>query len=114
MHLAHAVVYLSLAPRSNAVYQAILSAKADARERLAEPVPLQIRNAETGLMKELQYGKGYQYAHDADERLTNMECLPESLAGRRYYLPGEQGSEARVKQRLDAILAWRQAHKSEK
>ena len=114
VHLAHAVVYLSLAPRSNAVYQAILSAKADARERLAEPVPLQIRNAETGLMKELQYGKGYQYAHDADERLTNMECLPESLAGRRYYLPGEQGSEARVKQRLDAILAWRQAHKSEK
>lgn len=114
VHLAHAVVYLSLAPRSNAVYQAILSAKADARERLAEPVPLQIRNAETDLMKELQYGKGYQYAHDADERLTNMECLPESLAGRRYYLPGEQGSEARVKQRLDAILAWRQAHKSEK
>ena len=114
VHLAHTVVYLSLAPRSNAVYQAILSAKADARERLAEPVPLQIRNAETDLMKELQYGRGYQYAHDADERLTNMECLPESLAGRRYYLPGEQGSEARVKQRLDAILAWRQAHKSEK
>lgn len=114
VHLAHAVVYLSLAPRSNAVYQAILAAKADARERLAEPVPLQIRNAETDLMKELQYGKGYQYAHEADERLTNMECLPESLAGRRYYLPGEQGSEARVKQRLDAILAWRQAHRSEK
>lgn len=113
VHLAHTVVYLSLAPRSNTVYQAILAAKADARERLAEPVPLQIRNAETDLMKALDYGKGYQYAHDADERLTNMECLPESLAGRRYYLPGGQGSEARAKQRLDAILAWRQAHRNE-
>ncbi len=112
VHLTHAVVYLSLAPRSNAVYQAILSAKKDARERMAEPVPLQIRNAPTRLMQELSYGKDYQYAHDAEELLTDMECLPDSLAGRRYYLPGEQGSEARAKQRLEAVLAWRKAQKN--
>ncbi len=112
VHLTHAVVYLSLAPRSNAVYQAILSAKKDARERMAEPVPLQIRNAPTRLMQELSYGKDYQYAHDTEELLTDMECLPDSLAGRRYYLPGEQGSEARAKQRLEAVLAWRKAQKN--
>lgn len=111
VHLAHAVVYLSLAPRSNALYQAILAAKADARERLAEPVPLQLRNAETNLMKELSYGKGYQYAHDTEAKLTDMECLPEGLRGRRYYLPGEQGSEARAKQRLEAVLRWRDEHR---
>ncbi len=111
VHLTHAVVYLSLAPRSNALYQAILAAKKDAAERMAEPVPLQIRNAETALMKELEYGKGYLYAHDTEERLTAMDCLPESLLGRRYYLPGEQGSEARAKQRLEAIRAWKAEQK---
>ena len=111
VHLTHAVVYLSLAPRSNALYQAILAAKKDAAERMAEPVPLQIRNAETALMKELEYGKGYLYAHDTEERLTAMDCLPESLLGRRSYLPGEQGSEARAKQRLEAIRAWKAEQK---
>jgi len=111
VHLTHAVVYLSLAPRSNALYQAILAAKKDAAERMAEPVPLQIRNAETALMKELEYGKGYLYAHDTEERLTAMDCLPESLLGRRYYLPGEQGSEARARQRLEAIRAWKAEQK---
>ncbi len=114
VHLTHAVVYLSLAPRSNALYQAILAAKADARERLAEPVPLQLRNAPTQLMQELSYGKGYQYAHDTEALLTDMECLPDTLSGQRYYLPGEQGSEARAKQRLDAVLAWRKKQKANK
>jgi len=111
VHLAHAVVYLSLAPRSNAVYQAILQARKDARGQLAEPVPMQLRNAVTGLMKELDYGKGYVYAHDTAALVGDMDCLPESLQGKRYYLPGEQGSEARAKQRLDAVLAWKQAQR---
>ncbi len=78
-------------------------------EKLAEPVPLVIRNAPTRLMKELHYGKGYQYAHDAEEKLTNMQCLPDSLLGRTYYRPTEQGSEARVAQRLEQIQAWKRA-----
>lgn len=111
VHLTHAVVYLSLAPRSNALYQAIRAARADARERLAEPVPLQIRNAVTSLMENLDYGKGYIYAHDTEELVADMDCLPESLQGTRYYLPGEQGSELRARQRLDAILEWKKARK---
>lgn len=77
---------------------------------LDEPVPLQIRNAPTKLMKELDYGKGYQYAHNTEEKLTNMHCLPDSLAGRTYYVPTEQGLEARCKQRLEAIKAWKKKH----
>lgn len=107
VHLTHAVVYLSLAPRSNALYQAIKAAKKDARERLAEPVPLQIRNAVTSLMQDLDYGKGYVYAHDTEDLIGDMDCLPESLQGTRYYLPGEQGAELRAKQRLEAVLEWR-------
>ena len=94
VHLTEAVIYLSLAPKSNAMETAYLSAAADARNMLAEPVPLVIRNAPTKLMKELDYGRGYQYAHDADERITNMQCLPDSLVGRSYYHPTEQGLEA--------------------
>jgi len=96
VHLTHAVTYLSLAPKSNALDAAYHAAKKDALEMLAEPVPLQIRNAPTRLMKELHYGEGYEYAHDTEEKLTAMRCLPDSLEGRRYYVPTTQGKEARV------------------
>ena len=107
VHLTHAVVYLSMAPKSNALYVACEQAKHDIRQKPAEPVPLHIRNAPTKLMQEADYGKGYQYAHDTQEKLTRMVCLPDSLKDARYYLPGEQGREAAVKDRLDAILAWK-------
>jgi putative ATPase len=103
VHLTHAVTYLSLAPKSNAIYKAYERAKRDALEMLDEPVPLVIRNAPTRLMKELHYGEGYRYAHDTKEKLTTIQCLPDSLEGRRYYEPTEQGSEARVKERLRQI-----------
>ena len=109
VHLAHAVVYLSMAPKSNALYTACEDAKRDVRELPAEPVPLQICNAPTGLMKELDYGKGYVYAHDTQEKLSRMKCLPESLNGRRYYLPSEEGQEKRVKERLEQILRWKES-----
>lgn len=118
VHLTQAVVYMSLAPKSNALYVAYESAQKDAANQLAEPVPLQIRNAPTALMKQLDYGKGYQYAHDTKEKLTAMECLPDSLRGKEYYRPTEEGLEARFKQRLEEIKAWkagarRQAGKEE-
>lgn len=111
VHLTHAVTYLSLAPKSNALYMAYEAAKQDAQKMLSEPVPLQIRNAPTKLMEELEYGKGYQYAHDSADKLTNMECLPESLRDRKYYHPTNQGSEAKVTERLKAIEQWRNQHK---
>ena len=107
VNLTHAVVYLSMAPKSNALYVAYESAKRDAQKMLSEPVPLVIRNAPTKLMKELHYGEGYEYAHDTAEKLTAMQCLPDSLAGKKYYRPTEQGSEARVKERLRQIEAWK-------
>lgn len=107
VNLTHAVVYLSMAPKSNALYVAYESAKKDARKMLSEPVPLVIRNAPTKLMKELHYGEGYEYAHDTAEKLTAIQCLPDSLAGKKYYRPTEQGSEARVKERLRQIEAWK-------
>lgn len=110
VHLTHAVIYLSLAPRSNAVYTAYESAKKDAVSMLDEPVPLIIRNAPTRLMKDLHYGKGYVYAHDTKDRMADFECLPETLRGKRYYLPTDQGSELRAKQRLESILEWRKSH----
>ncbi len=110
VHLTQAVVYMSLAPKSNALYLAYGQARKDALEQLADPVPLVIRNAPTRLMKELEYGKGYQYAHDAEDRLTNMRCLPDSLLGKEYYRPTEQGLEARFKERLDRIKAWKRDH----
>ena len=113
VHLTHAVVYLSLAPRSNALYAAYEHAKADAIAMLNEPVPLQLRNAPTRLMRELDYGKGYVYAHDTADKIADMECLPESLRGKRYYVPTEQGSEVRAKMRLDAVLQWKKEHKKE-
>ena len=111
VNLAHAVVYLSVAPKSNALYTAYAMAQKDAMEMLAEPVPLQIRNAPTRLMKDLHYGEGYQYAHDSADKLTDMECLPESLQGRKYYRPTAQGSESRVRERLAQIQAWRDARR---
>ena len=112
VHLTQAVVYLSLAPKSNALYKAYEHAKTDAVRQLAEPVPLVIRNAPTRLMKELEYGKGYQYAHDAADKLTTIQCLPDSLLGRRYYEPTEEGLEARYKARLEQIRTWKQEHET--
>ena len=111
VHLTQAVVYMSLAPKSNALYVAYESAKKDALTMLAEPVPLVIRNAPTKLMKELNYGKGYQYAHDTADKLTDMQCLPDSLLGREYYRPTEEGTEAKFKSRLDDIKAWKRDRK---
>ena len=111
VHLTQAVVYMSLAPKSNALYRAYERAKADALEHLAEPVPLVIRNAPTRLMRELDYGKGYQYAHDTADKLTNMQCLPDTLAGREYYVPTEQGVEAKYKARLEKIKDWKARHR---
>jgi len=99
--LAQAAVYLATAPKSNAVYAAYGRAAQDALHDVADPVPLHLRNAPTRLMKELEYGKGYRYAHDDRDALTDMECLPASLRGRRYYEPTERGFEKEIKRRLD-------------
>ena len=112
VHLTEAVIYMSLAPKSNACDVAYRLASSDAKNTLAEPVPLVIRNAPTKLMKDLNYGKGYQYAHDTKDKLTNMECLPPSLKGREYYKPGSQGNEAKFKQRLEKIKEWKKAHRN--
>lgn len=112
VHLTHAVTYLSLAPKSNALYMAYEKAKKDALTQLEEPVPLHLRNAVTKLMKDLDYGKGYQYAHDHEDKLTMMTCLPESLTGTKYYHPTRQGSEAKVADRLEAIEKWKQSHRN--
>ena len=114
VHLTQAVVYMSMAPKSNALYTAYETAKRDALTQLAEPVPLVICNAPTSLMKSLEYGKGYQYAHDSEEKLTNMQCLPDSLEGREYYIPTEQGKEARYKARLEQIKDWKIRRKQKK
>ena len=100
----------ALTPEPGRVYN-VLTAKKDAQEQIAEPVPLQIRNAETSLMKNLGYGKGYVYAHDTQEKLSAMTCLPDSLQGKRYYQPTEQGNEGRYKQRLEEIIRWKEEHR---
>ena len=107
VHLTHLVTYLSLAPKSNSCYVACEEAKKDIREKPDEPVPLQIRNAVTKLMKDLDYGKGYEYAHNAEEKLTRMKCLPDGLVGREYYRPTESGAEGAAKKRLEEIKAWK-------
>ncbi len=112
VHLTQAAVYLSLAPKSNALYLAYESAKKDALTQLADPVPLVIRNAPTRLMKELEYGKGYQYAHDTEEKLTDMQCLPDSLQGKEYYRPTDQGLESKFKARLAQIKDWKYKRRS--
>ncbi len=110
VHLTEAVVYLSLAPKSNSLYRAYEEAKRDAVQHLAEPVPLTIRNGVTKLMREEGYGEGYQYAHDTRDKLTDMQCLPDSLVGREYYRPTEQGVEGRFKTRLAQIKEWKRKH----
>lgn len=114
VHLSQVVIYLSLMPKSNAVYKAYLEAKEDATKRLAEPVPLVIRNGVTKLMRQEGYGKGYQYAHDTEEKLTAMPCLPDDLLDRHYYQPTQEGLEGRLKERLEKIQAWKKAHGEKK
>ena len=110
--LAELVVYLAAAPKSNAVYLAYAEAAKDALESRAEPVPLWIRNAPTGLMKDLGYGQGYRYAHDEAEGVAAMDCLPEGLAGRRYYKPTDRGEESDAGARLEAARLVRERKKS--
>ncbi len=105
--LAEATVYLSLAPKSNALYTGFGNVQSDVQKTVAEPVPLHLRNAATGLMSHLGYGKGYQYAHSAPDRLTEMQCLPDNLKDRRYYEPTEEGFEKRLKEKLRAIEEWK-------
>jgi putative ATPase len=111
VHLSEAVVYCSLTPKSNALYKAYEKAKKDALKTVAEPVPLTIRNAPTKLMKELHYGEGYQYAHDYEEKMTAMQCLPDSLKDRVYYEPTKQGFESQYGERLKRIKEWKKAHR---
>lgn len=105
--LTQAAVYLSLAPKSNALYLAYERAKQDALTQLTKPVPLALRNGVTKLMKDLNYGKGYQYAHDAPDKLTTLQCLPDTLVNRVYYQPTDQGQEAKWKARLEQIKDWK-------
>jgi len=110
--LAQAVVYLALAPKSNAVYTAYGAALSDIESMPAEPVPLHLRNAPTRLMKELDYGKGYQYAHDVEGKVAAMDCLPPSLAGKRYYVPTNEGRERLLGQRMGEIARLRESRDS--
>ena len=112
VHLAEAVIYMSIAPKSNACDVAYMLACRDALNTIAEPVPLQIRNAPTKLMQNLNYGKGYKYAHDYEDKLTTMECMPPSLIGKTYYQPTTQGNEIKFKQRLEQIKEWKKNHKN--
>jgi len=105
--LAQAVVYLALAPKSNALYTAYGAVRSDIETMPAQPVPLHLRNAPTKLMKSLDYGKGYQYAHDVEGKVADMECLPENLRDRRYYVPTGEGRERLLAQRMDEIAKLR-------
>ena len=110
LNLTQAVVYMAMAPKSNSIYRAYEEAKEDAGTMMAEPVPLQIRNAPTRLMADLHYGEGYVYAHETKDKITAMDCLPASLKGREYYRPGTIGAEAPVRERLEEIRKWRREH----
>ena len=112
VHLTEAFIYMSIAPKSNACDVAYMNACRDALNTIAEPVPLQIRNAPTKLMQNLNYGKGYKYAHDYEDKLTTMDCLPPSLIGKTYYQPTTQGNEIKFKQRLEQIKEWKKNHKN--
>ncbi|HXN49345.1 MAG TPA: replication-associated recombination protein A [Bryobacteraceae bacterium] len=109
--LAQAAIYLAVAPKSDAAYQALNGVLADVRETVAEPVPMQLRNAVTRSMKEWGYSQGYQHAHKFEDALPDMECLPPSLAGRRYYLPTGRGIEKRIAERLEEIRKARGAQR---
>lgn len=110
VNLAHTVIYLSMAPKSNSAYMGYEHCKEDALHTLAEPVPLVIRNAPTSLMKELHYGEGYQYAHETEDHIAAMQCMPDSLKDRRYYRPTEEGQEKEAKKKLEEVTEWRKAH----
>lgn len=110
VHLTELVIYLSLAPKSNAIYTATQNVAKDVKETLNQPVPLQIRNGVTKLMKEAGYGKNYQYAHDTKDKITSMQTMPDNLVGHHYYFPTEQGHEIRFKQRLEQIQKWHEKH----
>lgn len=110
LNLTQAVVYMAMAPKSNSIYRAYEEAKEDAGTMMAEPVPLQIRNAPTRLMADLHYGEGYVYAHETKDKIAAMDCLPASLKGREYYRPGTCGAEAPVRERLEEIRKWRREH----
>ena len=114
VHLTHAVTYCALAPKSNALEVAYNEAKVDALKTINEPVPLHIRNAPTKLMDELGYGQGYEYSHDYKYHMTDMTCLPDKLLGRKYYRPSDQGSEVKVKHRLEQIKEIKELVKKEK
>ncbi|MGZ4822207.1 MAG: replication-associated recombination protein A [Terriglobales bacterium] len=107
--LAEAAVYLAIAPKSNALYTAYGSVQEDVEKTAAEPVPLHLRNAPTGLMKELGYGAGYQYAHDTAEKVADMQCLPDNLRNRSYYHPTAEGVEKRIRERIEEIRRRRKA-----
>ncbi len=106
--LAQAVVYLSVAPKSNALYTAYGAVQQDVEQTAAEPVPLHLRNAPTSLMKGLGYGKDYQYAHDTEAKVADMQCLPDSLRDRMYYRPTNEGVEKRIRERLEEIKRLKQ------
>jgi putative ATPase len=105
--LAQAVVYLSVAPKSNALYTAYGNVQQDVEQTAADSVPLHLRNAPTGLMKGLGYGHGYQYAHDVEGKVANMQCLPDNLRDRIYYRPTNEGIEKRIRERLEEIRSAR-------
>jgi putative ATPase len=109
--LAQAVVYLAVAPKSNALYTAYAEVQADVERTVAEPVPLHLRNAPTGLMKHLGYGQGYQYAHDLEGKVADMQCLPDNLKDRTYYQPTDEGVEKRIRERLEELRRKRSSSK---
>jgi putative ATPase len=111
--LAEAAVYLAIAPKSNALYAAYGAVTDDVEKTAAEPVPLHLRNAPTSLMKKLGYGAGYQYAHDLDEKVADMQCLPDNLRNRTYYHPTLEGVEKRIRERLEEIKRKRAATKKD-
>src|SRR5271165_2488416 len=111
--LAQAVVYLSVAPKSNALYTAYGAVQQDVEQTAAEPVPLHLRNAPTGLMKGLGYGKDYQYAHDLESKVAGMQCLRENLRDRVYYHPTNDGVEQRIRERMEEIRRLRSPEKRE-
>ncbi len=111
--LAQAVTYLALAPKSNAVYTAYAAVLQDVRTTTAQPVPLHLRNAPTRLMKSLDYGKDYQYAHDLEAKVAAMQCLPDNLADRRYYHPTNEGRERQLSQRLEELTRLKSQPKEE-
>jgi putative ATPase len=111
--LAEAVVYLAMAPKSNSVYTAYAAVQQDIEATRQEPVPLHLRNAPTKLMKDLDYAKGYKYAHNEEGKVADMDCLPASLLDRRYYEPTQEGREKQLAQRLEELRRIRQSKRTE-